>query len=148
MPLVCPVRRFVATSRVPRARRHRARLPPSPRPASGPRGTPRACRTKPGPRAPLPDAGLCRGRASHRKVRAHFDRAGRGRGAARRPLERLVEVGHLNDVLATELLLGLGVGPVLHVALAVVLDRKSTRLNSSHPSISYAVFCLKKKRLL
>src|SRR6266487_963787 len=27
----------------------------------------------------------------------------------------------------------------------VVIDRKSTRLNSSHPSISYAVFCLKKK---
>src|SRR5699024_11273981 len=26
------------------------------------------------------------------------------------------------------------------------LDRKSTRLNSSHVSISYAVFCLKKKR--
>src|SRR5699024_12271373 len=26
-----------------------------------------------------------------------------------------------------------------------VLDRKSTRLNSSHVSISYAVFCLKKK---
>src|SRR5690348_18177408 len=26
----------------------------------------------------------------------------------------------------------------------VELDRKSTRLNSSHPSISYAVFCLKK----
>src|SRR5689334_23723209 len=25
-------------------------------------------------------------------------------------------------------------------------DRKSTRLNSSHSSISYAVFCLKKKR--
>src|SRR5207245_6103372 len=35
------------------------------------------------------------------------------------------------------LLLGLG--------LAAVLDRKSTRLNSSHGSISYAVFCLKKK---
>src|SRR5690348_17786735 len=28
------------------------------------------------------------------------------------------------------------------------LDRKSTRLNSSHPSISYAVFCLKKKKQL
>src|SRR5438067_5191559 len=28
----------------------------------------------------------------------------------------------------------------------VVLDRKSTRLNSSHVSISYAVFCLKKKK--
>src|SRR5690606_39553860 len=27
----------------------------------------------------------------------------------------------------------------------VVLDRKSTRLNSSHVKISYAVFCLKKK---
>src|SRR5256886_5696203 len=28
------------------------------------------------------------------------------------------------------------------------LDRKSTRLNSSHSQISYAVFCLKKKKLL
>src|SRR4051794_41324984 len=27
-------------------------------------------------------------------------------------------------------------------------DRKSTRLNSSHPSISYAVFCLKKKKIV
>src|SRR5699024_11418925 len=27
------------------------------------------------------------------------------------------------------------------------LDRKSTRLNSSHVSISYAVFCLKKKNI-
>src|SRR5690625_5859971 len=27
-----------------------------------------------------------------------------------------------------------------------VIDRKSTRLNSSHVAISYAVFCLKKKR--
>src|SRR3972149_8665008 len=29
--------------------------------------------------------------------------------------------------------------------VAVSLDRKSTRLNSSHSQISYAVFCLKKK---
>src|SRR2546430_6126153 len=28
------------------------------------------------------------------------------------------------------------------------LDRKSTRLNSSHSQISYAVFCLKKKKIL
>src|SRR5690625_5064031 len=28
----------------------------------------------------------------------------------------------------------------------VVIDRKSTRLNSSHVAISYAVFCLKKKK--
>src|SRR5690348_17631170 len=33
---------------------------------------------------------------------------------------------------------------VVAVILALLLDRKSTRLNSSHPSISYAVFCLKK----
>src|SRR2546427_5639545 len=32
-------------------------------------------------------------------------------------------------------------------AQAVRLDRKSTRLNSSHSQISYAVFCLKKKTL-
>src|SRR5699024_9326274 len=36
------------------------------------------------------------------------------------------------------------VGPVLVVAAET--DRKSTRLNSSHVSISYAVFCLKKNR--
>src|SRR2546430_4982761 len=29
-----------------------------------------------------------------------------------------------------------------------VVDRKSTRLNSSHSQISYAVFCLKKKKIL
>src|SRR3712207_7063943 len=28
----------------------------------------------------------------------------------------------------------------------MMLDRKSTRLNSSHANISYAVFCLKKKK--
>src|SRR3712207_7080262 len=32
------------------------------------------------------------------------------------------------------------------VACAVERDRKSTRLNSSHANISYAVFCLKKKK--
>src|SRR2546427_9546638 len=30
--------------------------------------------------------------------------------------------------------------------LVIGLDRKSTRLNSSHSQISYAVFCLKKKK--
>src|SRR5256885_9116902 len=32
------------------------------------------------------------------------------------------------------------------IAIARALDRKSTRLNSSHLVISYAVFCLKKKK--
>src|SRR2546430_12742067 len=39
----------------------------------------------------------------------------------------------------------------LHVALhwgVGVQDRKSTRLNSSHSQISYAVFCLKKKKII
>src|SRR5258707_5647222 len=39
-------------------------------------------------------------------------------------------------------LLGAGV----HHRLDVGQDRKSTRLNSSHANISYAVFCLKKKK--
>src|SRR3712207_7310723 len=34
---------------------------------------------------------------------------------------------------------------LVSVAEAYGLDRKSTRLNSSHANISYAVFCLKKK---
>src|SRR5262245_62627718 len=37
--------------------------------------------------------------------------------------------------------------PVLREAIgAMGVDRKSTRLNSSHLGISYAVFCLKKKK--
>src|SRR5699024_11425795 len=37
---------------------------------------------------------------------------------------------------------------LLHVRYNLCFqDRKSTRLNSSHVSISYAVFCLKKKKL-
>src|SRR5690625_5728958 len=32
------------------------------------------------------------------------------------------------------------------IGVIIVIDRKSTRLNSSHVAISYAVFCLKKRR--
>src|SRR5437868_10361097 len=39
-----------------------------------------------------------------------------------------------------------GVAPAAGQRLGHLLDRKSTRLNSSHVSISYAVFCLKKKK--
>src|SRR5690348_17422774 len=38
------------------------------------------------------------------------------------------------------------VGQELQDRQRLAEDRKSTRLNSSHPSISYAVFCLKKKK--
>src|SRR3712207_6943374 len=52
---------------------------------------------------------------------------------------------------ACALLLALGVvaGRALAGGLdSEVLDRKSTRLNSSHANISYAVFCLKKKNTI
>src|SRR3712207_7517047 len=38
------------------------------------------------------------------------------------------------------------VGTEIRGQATVVEDRKSTRLNSSHANISYAVFCLKKKK--
>src|SRR3712207_7456277 len=37
---------------------------------------------------------------------------------------------------------------VMRKAVLADADRKSTRLNSSHANISYAVFCLKKKNVL
>src|SRR2546427_2652276 len=43
-------------------------------------------------------------------------------------------------------LVGGALGIVLGTAGSYGLDRKSTRLNSSHSQISYAVFCLKKKK--
>src|SRR3712207_8020189 len=64
---------------------------------------------------------------------------------------------HLGDLVGVDLLgqedrgLGLGVGgslglrqPALELR-DLAVDRKSTRLNSSHANISYAVFCLKKQ---
>src|SRR3712207_6997267 len=69
----------------------------------------------------------------------------------------LVDLHAAKDVVGLDgqqLLQGVGgavglQGPHLHLAeaLPTELDRKSTRLNSSHANISYAVFCLKKTRL-
>src|SRR2546430_10212283 len=39
-----------------------------------------------------------------------------------------------------------GTEATAHVSASMNQDRKSTRLNSSHSQISYAVFCLKKKK--
>src|SRR3712207_9502638 len=52
------------------------------------------------------------------------------------PLLRLPEPVHVHDADARA-----------RRQPAVDVDRKSTRLNSSHANISYAVFCLKKKTL-
>src|SRR2546422_8430221 len=50
------------------------------------------------------------------------------------------------DPLDRELLAGMWDANADRFAAAPCRDRKSTRLNSSHGYISYAVFCLKKKK--
>src|SRR3712207_7488360 len=54
-------------------------------------------------------------------------------------------LGHVGDQLAAVKIADQR--PDRHAQLDIIgaLDRKSTRLNSSHANISYAVFCLKKK---
>src|SRR5438067_7510338 len=58
----------------------------------------------------------------------------------------LVEIHRLDDALHRRLLVGRVEDLEARRAAAGLPDRKSTRLNSSHVSISYAVFCLKKKK--
>src|SRR5207253_10115377 len=76
--------------------------------------------------------------------------------------ESIRESGFAPDQLGAEHIAieGVGARPVRDVDHAVIelgrqrhsshptpsIDRKSTRLNSSHVAISYAVFCLKKKK--
>src|SRR5258708_13825646 len=53
-------------------------------------------------------------------------------------VDRMLDMGFVNDIRS-----------ILSLAAEKrqsFLDRKSTRLNSSHQIISYAVFCLKKKK--
>src|SRR2546426_8627291 len=50
------------------------------------------------------------------------------------------------SIFRTFLLLLVGLGMAFLASLLISRDRKSTRLNSSHLVISYAVFCLKKKK--
>src|SRR5207249_8245196 len=61
------------------------------------------------------------------------------------PLEPLLQDASITDILVnTHRQVYIERGGILELT-SVSLDRKSTRLNSSHVSISYAVFCLKKK---
>src|SRR5438132_7075079 len=73
-----------------------------------------------------------------------------GLAESRRPLSELAgPFPQQRPVAPRELFLGLGQlsgrGRNQRAAALQRLDRKSTRLNSSHTVISYAVFCLKKK---
>src|SRR3712207_7929085 len=56
-----------------------------------------------------------------------------------------VGLGLLVALTLPGLVLLLIAGAVVEQAFSRLGDRKSTRLNSSHANISYAVFCLKKK---
>src|SRR5688572_32617623 len=92
------------------------------------------------PRSTLfPYTTLFRSRAGGRRPRAHVGGRLRGRDGVRR-------ARGLGDREARG---GLDADLPLHVRRRVCAeheDRKSTRLNSSHSQISYAVFCLKKKK--
>src|SRR5579859_7150676 len=90
-------------------------------------------------------------------IAAAHDRAPLGRRIA-----RLCYVFFFNDTATTEIytlslhdalpifhsrhVRDVGQSFVAANAGAILADRKSTRLNSSHSQISYAVFCLKKKK--
>src|SRR5437773_5968811 len=65
-------------------------------------------------------------------------------GGAQQHLRRVIALGRELRVANVR---GLRLGIALQALEGVRLDRKSTRLNSSHITISYAVFCLKKKRV-
>src|SRR5688572_31928999 len=92
------------------------------------------------PRSPLfPYTTLFRSEV--RQSDAHFGKLPGGHRVARRDLQEFA--GGVVGVNA------LGVRRRFHRGAVGVLraaDRKSTRLNSSHSQISYAVFCLKKKK--
>src|SRR3712207_7395648 len=67
-----------------------------------------------------------------------------GQGLRERAVDRAVEADHAAERrhrVARE-------RPLVGLERRAAQDRKSTRLNSSHANISYAVFCLKKKKII
>src|SRR3712207_6940076 len=87
------------------------------------------------PRSTLfPYTTLFRSGPGHLQVVPH-ERPNRRRGRLRRSREGSQQTGEKGHV-----------GREQGALSQPVLDRKSTRLNSSHANISYAVFCLKKKK--
>src|SRR3712207_8724166 len=64
-------------------------------------------------------------------------------GAAERAHRDLPAVGTKGDAGHV-----VGADRIMEANQHSAIDRKSTRLNSSHANISYAVFCLKKKKII
>src|SRR5699024_12033034 len=97
---------------------------------------------------------LSRNCSEHRRVRHSFptrrssdldaDTEGAGADGELIPVE--VGVIPIGDVAS--IYVGQREGIFEEHGINLTLDRKSTRLNSSHVSLSYAVFCLKKKKRL
>src|SRR5699024_12055233 len=56
-----------------------------------------------------------------------------------------IDIGELQHLLRDKSVFSI---QEVEYAILETKDRKSTRLNSSHVSISYAVFCLKKKNII
>src|SRR3989475_4361937 len=85
-------------------------------------------------------------RVERPSVTADFEVQVRSRGSPRGPGQR----DHLPCLhrvsLAHQQPGGVTVHRLIPLGMAQEQDRKSTRLNSSHSQISYAVFCLKKKK--
>src|SRR2546430_11012097 len=89
-----------------------------------------------------------------RAIQQALPRCGDAVGSAATPLRRFLPLRAPLGLTLRPLLGGLlRLGPLRSLLLLAcgrlpprcLLDRKSTRLNSSHSQISYAVFCLKKK---
>src|SRR3712207_7114924 len=76
---------------------------------------------------------------------SYYDTIGEWVGDTRVPVDVLREQRILADRDEDGYLLQIFTKPVQDRPTMFFEDRKSTRLNSSHANISYAVFCLKKK---
>src|SRR2546422_6692768 len=82
---------------------------------------------------------------------AHFHQTDPGANVCRRPSRRSgrpLQAGGCAGLGFSPSYQGFGPFPFVSRPNDAQLDRKSTRLNSSHGYISYAVFCLKKKKKL
>src|SRR5207249_11482746 len=90
----------------------------------------------------------------HDALPIYFRLVGKGRHQERRPIHGVeaqdVFADHVHDLGLVRnippILLKFGLARRVFALKSNSQDRKSTRLNSSHVSISYAVFCLKKKK--
>src|SRR5437868_7427509 len=96
-----------------------------------------------------------RGRASCSRLRKpardskNFRPLHKGSATGEKSVARIAGVNiptNKRVLIALQYIHGIGQKNAAEIIEKVKIDRKSTRLNSSHVSISYAVFCLKKKK--